>query len=104
MGQSKQYPWPRWLGRSVAIYAEEDGAKQATHALLQRFPHRVVPAPRSGQTRLHRTIPASQLSAGSRPRVRRLSTVRDKTNREAKDAFLKNIILRPNPLTDTIRL
>jgi hypothetical protein len=27
---------------SMAIYAEEDGVKQATHALLQRVPHRVV--------------------------------------------------------------
>jgi len=29
----------------MAIYAEEDGAKQATQALFQRRPHRVVPAP-----------------------------------------------------------
>ena len=27
---------------SIAIYAEEDGVKQATHALLQRIPYRVV--------------------------------------------------------------
>jgi hypothetical protein len=27
---------------SMAVYAEEDGVKQATHALLQRVPHRVV--------------------------------------------------------------
>jgi len=41
----------------MAIYAEEDGAKQATQALFRWLPHRVVPAPRSGQTRVHRTIP-----------------------------------------------
>jgi hypothetical protein len=27
---------------SMAIYAEEDDAKQATHALLRRLPHRVI--------------------------------------------------------------
>jgi hypothetical protein len=52
---------------SMAIYAEEDGVKQATHALLQRFPHRVV--------------------------------LRYQATR-----FLENMILRPNPLTDTGRL
>ncbi len=51
----------------MAIYAEEDGPKQATHALLQRFAHRVV--------------------------------LRYQATR-----FLENMILRPNPLTDTRRL
>jgi hypothetical protein len=87
---------------SIAIYAEEDGVKQATQALFRRRPHRVVRPRDQGKPRLHRTIPASQLSAGSRPRMRRLCGTR--RTGEAKDAILENIILRPNPLTDTRRL
>jgi hypothetical protein len=52
---------------SMAIYAEEDGVKQATQALFRRRPHRVV--------------------------------LRYQATR-----FLENMILRPNPLTDTRRL